>query len=304
MSSPLKKSPTILPGWGPVTLLLIAMVSIQVGASLAKSLFPLVGATGITALRLGMGTIILCLLFKPWRHHYPRAQWLSLFMYGVMLGAMNYFFYLAIRTIPLGVAVALEFTGPLGLALFGARRIIDFVWVLLAVSGLIFLLPVSQNLAQADLKGALFAITAGICWAIYIVAGQRAGRGHGPATAAAGSVIGALIFVPLGLTFAESGIWHLSLVPILLALAVAILSSVLPYSLEIVAMAHIPTRTFGTLMSLEPAMAALSGILFLGETLTLVQWMALLAIIIASAGAALTLRATGTHVESITEIHK
>ncbi|MFG1175366.1 threonine/homoserine exporter RhtA [Erwiniaceae bacterium CAU 1747] len=274
--------------WLPVLLLLIAMTSIQTGAALAKTLFPLVGAPGITALRLGLGTLILCVVFKPWRLRFQRSQILPLIIYGLSLGGMNYLFYLSLRTVPLGVAVALEFAGPLTLALASSRRPLDFVWVVLALLGLIFLLPLGENVSSVDPVGALFALGAGALWAVYIITGKRAGSEHGPATAAMGSLIGALVFVPLGLTFANSGSWTLSLIPI--GLAIAVLSSALPYSLEMVALTRMPARTFGTLMSLEPAMAAISGILFLGEVLSLVQWLALLAIIVASAGSTITLR--------------
>lgn len=272
----------------PIAVLLIAMLSLQGGASLAKSLFPAVGATGITALRLGFGTLILCIIFKPWRLRFSREQRLPLLMYGLALGTMNFTFYLAIRTVPLGVAVGLEFTGPLALALFGSRRPLDFVWVLLAVIGLWFLLPFGTGMTAIDPLGAALAVSAGACWAIYILAGQRAGAEHGPATVAIGSLIASVIFVPLGLTFAESGIWTWAVMPI--ALLVALLSSAIPYSLEMIALTRLPARIFGTLMSLEPAMAAFSGMLFLGETLTGLQWLALLAIIIASAGSTLTMR--------------
>ncbi|MDU5190798.1 MAG: threonine/homoserine exporter RhtA [Mixta calida] len=278
----------------PVIVLLIAMISIQGGAALAKSLFPSAGATGITALRLSLGTLILCLIFKPWRLRFNARQRKALIVYGLALGAMNYLFYLSIRTVPLGVAVALEFTGPLSLALFGSRRAIDFIWVLLAVLGLWWLLPLGHSLSHVDPLGAALAVGAGACWAIYILAGQRAGADHGPATVAMGSIIAAVIFVPLGVTFAADGIWQLSLLPI--ALAVAILSTALPYSLEMVALTRLPARTFGTLMSLEPAMAALSGMLFLGESLNLMQWPGLLAIIAASAGSTLTSRPRGASV--------
>lgn len=281
----------------PIAVLLIAMLSLQGGASLAKSLFPAVGATGIAALRLGFGTLILCIIFKPWRLRFSREQRLPLLMYGLALGTMNFTFYLAIRTVPLGVAVGLEFTGPLALALFGSRRPLDFVWVLLAVIGLWFLLPFGTGMTAIDPLGAALAVSAGACWAIYILAGQRAGAEHGPATVAIGSLIASVIFVPLGLTFAESGIWTWAVMPI--ALLVALLSSAIPYSLEMIALTRLPARIFGTLMSLEPAMAAFSGMLFLGETLTGLQWLALLAIIIASAGSTLTMRPKKSQLNSV-----
>ncbi|WP_455814494.1 threonine/homoserine exporter RhtA [Pseudomonas graminis] len=288
--------------WLPVLVLLIAMTSIQGGAALAKTLFPTVGAPGITALRLGLGTVILCVIFKPWRLRFNRRQILPLVIYGLALGGMNYSFYLSIRTVPLGVAVALEFTGPLVLALAGSRRPLDFLWVGLAVLGLFFLLPIGHSIGGIDPLGALYALTAGALWAVYILAGKRAGSEHGPATVAAGSLIGALVFVPLGLAYANPGIWTLSLIPI--GLAIAVLSSALPYSLEMIALTRLPARTFGTLMSLEPAMAAISGMLFLGEVLTLVQWLALLAIITASAGSTLTIRPAKQDIDPVGEIRE
>ncbi len=274
--------------WIPVAVILIAMLSIQSGASLAKSLFPLVGAPGVTALRIALGTIILVIIFKPWRLRFRKEQRLPLLFYGLSLGAMNYMFYLSIQTIPLGIAVALEFTGPLAVALLSSRRPVDFVWVLLAVLGLWFLLPLGQSVSKIDLTGAALALGAGACWAVYILSGQRAGEEHGPATVALGSLIAAIVFVPLGMAQATESIWQWSVMP--LGLAVAVLSTALPYSLEMIALTRLPTRIFGTLMSMEPALAALSGMVFLGETLTFTQTLALCSIIAASMGSTLTLR--------------
>ena len=185
--------------WLPVAVILIAMLSIQSGASLAKSLFPLVGAPGVTALRIVLGTAILVVIFKPWRLRFKKEQRLPLLFYGLSLGAMNYLFYLSIQTIPLGIAVALEFTGPLAVALFSSRRPVDFIWVVLAVLGLWFLLPLGQSVSEIDLTGAALALGAGACWAVYILTGQRAGEEHGPATVALGSLIAAIVFVPIDL---------------------------------------------------------------------------------------------------------
>ena len=274
--------------WLPVAVILIAMLSIQSGASLAKSLFPLVGAPGVTALRIVLGTAILVIIFKPWRLRFKKEQRLPLLFYGLSLGAMNYLFYLSIQTIPLGIAVALEFTGPLAVALFSSRRPVDFIWVVLAVLGLWFLLPLGQSVAEIDLTGAALALGAGACWAVYILTGQRAGEEHGPATVALGSLIAAIVFVPIGMAQATESIWQWSVMPI--GLAVAILSTALPYSLEMIALTRLPTRIFGTLMSMEPALAAISGMVFLGETLTLTQTLALCSIIAASMGSTLTMR--------------
>lgn len=276
------------PVWMPVVVILIAMLSIQSGASLAKSLFPVIGAPGVTALRIALGTLILVIIFKPWRLRFEKSQRLPLLFYGLSLGAMNYLFYLSIQTVPLGIAVALEFTGPLAVALFSSRRPVDFVWVVLAVLGLWFLLPLGQDIAHVDLTGAALALGAGACWALYILTGQRAGEEHGPATVALGSLIAAIIFVPLGMAQATESIWQWSILPV--GLAVAVLSTALPYSLEMIALTRLPTRIFGTLMSMEPALAAMSGMVFLGETLNFTQTLALCSIIAASMGSTLTLR--------------
>ncbi|WP_339025362.1 threonine/homoserine exporter RhtA [Leclercia pneumoniae] len=276
------------PVWMPVVVILIAMLSIQSGASLAKSLFPVIGAPGVTALRIALGTLILVIIFKPWRLRFEKSQRLPLLFYGLSLGAMNYLFYLSIQTVPLGIAVALEFTGPLAVALFSSRRPVDFVWVVLAVLGLWFLLPLGQDIAHVDLTGAALALGAGACWALYILTGQRAGEEHGPATVALGSLIAAIIFVPLGMAQATESIWQWSILPV--GLAIAVLSTALPYSLEMIALTRLPTRIFGTLMSMEPALAAMSGMVFLGETLTFTQTLALCSIIAASMGSTLTLR--------------
>ncbi|PSS53311.1 MULTISPECIES: threonine/homoserine exporter RhtA [Leclercia] len=276
------------PVWLPIVVILIAMLSIQSGASLAKSLFPIVGAPGVTALRIALGTLILVVIFKPWRLRFQKEQRLPLLLYGLSLGAMNYLFYLSIQTVPLGIAVALEFTGPLAVALFSSRRPVDFVWVVLAVLGLWFLLPLGQDVSHVDLTGAALALGAGACWAVYILTGQRAGEEHGPATVALGSLIAAIIFVPLGMAQATESIWQWSILPV--GLAVAVLSTALPYSLEMIALTRLPTRIFGTLMSMEPALAAISGMVFLGESLTFIQTLALCSIIAASMGSTLTLR--------------
>ena len=281
-------TPRKLPSWLPILVLLISMLSIQSGASLAKSLFPLIGAPGVTALRLALGTLILVVVFKPWRLRFSKEQRLPLLFYGLSLGAMNYLFYLSLQRIPLGIAVALEFTGPLAVALFSSRRPVDFIWVVLAVMGLWFLLPLGQDVAHVDLTGALLALGAGAGWAVYILSGRRAGEDHGPATVAMGSLIAAVVFVPLGAMQAADTLLHWSLLP--LGLAIAVLSTALPYSLEMIALTRLPTRTFGTLMSMEPALAAMSGMVFLGETLTFSQSMALGAIIMASMGSTLTMR--------------
>ena len=273
----------------PVLLLLVAMFSIQLGASLAKSLFPVVGALGATSLRLGFGTLLLWLVLRPWRMPWRTLPWKMLLGYGVSLGVMNTLFYLALQTVPLGIAIALEFTGPLGLALLGSRRPRDVAWVALAVAGLLLLVPWSSQQAALDPLGVAYALGAGLCWALYIVFGQKAGADHGPQAVALGATIAALVAVPWGVL--ESGMDLLAPALLPMGLGVAVLSMALPYSLEMIALTRLPTSTFGMLMSLEPAIGALCGFVFLHEHLGILQWLAILAVVIASAGATLGARA-------------
>ncbi|QBF26124.1 threonine/homoserine exporter RhtA [Pseudomonas tructae] len=272
----------------PIGLLLIAMASIQSGASLAKSMFPVVGAQGTTTLRLIFASIIMLLLLRPWRAKLSASTLRTVIIYGMALGGMNFLFYMSLRTVPLGIAVALEFTGPLAVALYASRRAVDFLWIGLAVIGLLLLIPIGQTGAGIDLVGAGYALGAGVCWALYILYGQKAGAENGIQTAALGVMIAALFVAPFGIAHAGSALLTPALLPI--ALGVAILSTALPYSLEMVALTRLPTRTFGTLMSIEPAFGALCGLLFLGEVLSVAQWLAIAAIITASVGATLSLR--------------
>ena len=270
----------------PIAALSVAMVCFQLGATLAKGLFPLVGAAGTAALRLAIAALILLAVWRPWHIRFTGTQFRTFIVYGVAMGWMNFFFYLALSYIPLGITMALEFTGPLGVALFASRRPIDFVWVLLAALGLIALLPLGLGGQPLSPTGVAYALGAGACWALYIVYGRRAGTAHGGQITALGTVIGALMIVPIG--FANSGVQLLSLSILPAAVGVAVLSSALPYSLEMFAMPRIPTRTFGVLMSLNPALGAVAGLIFLGEMLSLVQWAAIASIVAASAGSAST----------------
>ncbi|MFB0771314.1 threonine/homoserine exporter RhtA [Proteus cibi] len=282
----------------PVLLLLLSMLSIQSGASLAKTLFPVIGAPAVTALRLLLGTLILFFIFKPWRLKFTRESIMPLFLYGLSLGAMNYLFYLALETIPLGIAVALEFTGPLAVAMFSSRRAIDFLWIILVIAGLGLLLPIGDNIHDGlDPLGMLYALGAGVGWALYIVFGQRAGKGYGAATVSVGSLIAAFIFVPIGMLQSSPDImFSWSILPI--ALAIAILSTAFPYTLEMIALTRLPAKTFGTLMSLEPCIGAFIGIIFLHEHLTLIQWVALVFIVLASIGSTTTMKSK-TKIEEV-----
>lgn len=270
----------------PIALLVIAMVSIQSGAAIAKQLFPVVGAAGATTLRLVFAAVILGAVLRPWRTRMAPAEWRSVIIYGVALAGLNGLFYAALRTVPLGIATALEFTGPLAVATLGSRRPLDFAWIGLAVAGLLLLLPVGVTSSALDPVGVAYALGAGVCWALYIVFGQKAGAEHGVAVTAWGAMIAAACVLPIGVAVAGKTLLTLEILPF--AVAVAILSTAFPYALEMVSMSRLPTKTFGTLLSLEPAIAALSGLVFLHERLASLQWMAIGAIVVACAGATAT----------------
>ena len=265
--------------------LLLGMLSFQCGATLAKQLFPLVGAQGATAMRLGLGALILWLLRRPWRRLVNRQGWASLWGYGLTLGVMNFCFYMALRTIPLGIAVALEFLGPLAIALFGSRRALDFLWLGLVVAGLALLLPYRMHTEALDPVGVLYALSAAAGWATYIVLGRRAGAAFGTDTVALGSAIGALVVVPVGIVHAGTALFTLS---------------ALPYSLEMYALTRLPSRTVSILVSFEPAMGALLGLMFLDELLDAFQWLAIAAIIAASIGAVLGARKAPVEITDMT----
>jgi inner membrane transporter RhtA len=274
----------------PIAVLIVAMVCFQVGAVLAKGLFPALGASGTAALRLTLSALMLLAVWRPWRMRMNAREMRVIVIYGLAMGWMNFFFYLSLRSIPLGIAVALEFAGPLALAMAASRRAVDFVWILMAALGLLALLPLGVGSKPLDVLGVGCGLAAGLCWALYIFFGRKAGAAHGGQTTALGMLIGAIVILPIGV--AESGAHLVSLAILPTALAVALLSSAVPYSLEMLAMPQLPTRTVGVLMSLDPAFGALSGLCFLGEKLTWIQWTAIASIMIASAGSAATSRDT------------
>src|SRR5471030_2610046 len=206
-----------------VGLLLIAMASIQSGASLAKSMFPVVGAQGTTTLRLVFASVIMLLLLRPWRAKLTAKSLRTVVIYGMALGGMNFLFYMSLRTVPLGIAVALEFTGPLAVALFSSRRAIDFLWIALAVTGLLLLIPTGDASATLDLVGVGYALAAGVCWALYILFGQKAGNDNGIQTAALGVLIAAIFIAPIGIVHAGAALLNPALITT--ALGVAILST-------------------------------------------------------------------------------
>lgn len=270
-----------------VAAMLGAMFSTQFGTAFAKSLFPAIGAVGVTTLRVIIAALVLGALWRPWRNPPTRAAWPMLAAYGVALGLMNLTFYLALRTIPLGVGVAVEFVGPLSVAVLSSRRGLDFLWIGLAVAGLGLLLPIWKQAHPLDPVGLAFMLAAGACWAGYIVFGQKAGSAHGRGATAIGMIVAAVVVIPFGVVSAGGKL----LAPAVLApgLAVALLASVIPYSLEMFALTRLPVRVFGTLLSLAPAVAALMGWLILHEALTPIQVVAIAAIVAASVGTTVSL---------------
>jgi inner membrane transporter RhtA len=267
-----------------------AMICIPIGATIAKGLLPIVGAAGATLLRMSFASLMLVLYWRPWRMRTNRAALRTVMVYGVAMGCMNLCFYAALRTIPLGIAVAVEFTGPLAVALLASSRALDYLWIVLAVLGLAVLLPFGAFAAPGGAVlnpvGLAYALGAGCCWAVYILFGKRAGAQVGGQSTAVGVVVGTLVILPFGVVEAGGGLLSPSLLPP--AIGVALLSSALPYSLEMYALPRMPTRTFGILMSMEPALAALVGFAFLGERLSVWQWAAILSIMLATGGSAAT----------------
>jgi inner membrane transporter RhtA len=269
----------------PILAILGSMVSIQVGAALAQHLFPLVGAPGTTTLRVVLAALILLAIRRPSLKGLSGASRRALLLYGASLGLMNLCFYLALRTIPLGVAVAVEFIGPLAVAAASHRSRSDILWLALAAAGLALLAPWGGQ--ALDPVGLLLAAGAGVFWGLYILFGQAAGQIGEGAAAALGMGVAAAVVIPFGALSAGARLLDPALLP--LGLTVAVLSSALPYSLEMFALTRLPRTTFGTLMSLEPAIGALSGFLLLGQQLSLRQGGAIAAVMLASAGAALSL---------------
>jgi len=273
--------------WWAIASVLVAMVVIQSGASLAKTLFPVIGPEGTTALRVGFAALILCLVFQPWRKWPAKQDQKALCFYGISLGGMNLMFYLAIERIPLGIAVALEFTGPLAVALLSSKRKLDLLWVALAMAGIGLLLPWQTQATALDPLGVALALGAGACWAGYIIFGQKTGGAvHGGTAVALGMAVAAMFLFPIGLVSAGSTLFSWSVLPF--AFAVALLSSAIPYSLEMVALKRLPAQSFSILMSMEPAIAALAGLIILAEQLSLLQWLAIFSVIAASLGSSLT----------------
>ena len=270
---------------GPIGLVLSGGVSVQFGAALAVNLMPRAGALGVVTLRLLAAAVVLLLVCRPRLRGHSRTDWGTVIAFGVTLGTMNGLFYQAVDRIPLGPAVTLEVLGPLALSVLASRRAVNAVWAGLALAG-VFLLG-GGDFGALDPLGVAFALAAGAMWAAYIVFSARTGRRFPQADGLAlAMAVGALAFLPLGI--AESGTELLDPVTVGLGAAVALMSSVLPYTLELLALRTLPASAFAILMSLEPALAALAGFLILDQALSAVQALAIALVIAASMGAVRT----------------
>ncbi len=255
----------------PFLAVLGSVTALGVGTSWAKqALFPVVG------------------VWRPWRWRLSRADAQAVVLYGAALGAMNLMFYLSLQTLPFGLAVAIEFAGPLAVAIWSSRRAVDFVWVALAIVGLALLLPLGLSGSTLDPLGVLYAVGAAVFWALYIVFGKRAGHLHAGQSVSLGLLVAALVVVPVGV--AHAGAALLSPSVLLVGVAVAAISSALPISLEMMALKRLPKEAFGIMISMEPAVAALLALALLGERLDTVQWLAIGCIVAASMGSAATAR--------------
>jgi inner membrane transporter RhtA len=263
-------------------LVLLATASVQLGATIAKHLFRELGPGGATLMRVGIGALVLLVVGHPRLGGYTRRNYLLASLFGLAMAAMNLSFYSALNRIPLGVAVTLEFVGPLGVAVIGSRRLFDVLWIVLAAVGILLLAPLGGS--GVDTLGAAFALLAGCFWACYILLSARVGQAFpGGAGLTVAMMAGGLALLPIGVAGAG---WHLTDRHLLAAgLAVALLSAVIPYSLELQALRSLPTQVFGVLMSMEPGVAAAIGWVVLHEVLGPRDMLALVCVSAASLGA-------------------
>jgi inner membrane transporter RhtA len=262
-------------------LVLGAIASVQSGAAIATKLFPAVGAGGAVFLRLAVSAVLVCLLVRPRIRERSRDELVLVVAFGAVLGTMNALFYLSLDRIPLGVAVTVEFLGPLVVAIGGSRRLLDGLWTVLAALGVVLLTSGGGHLKAS---GIIFAASAGVCWACYILLSQRVGRVFpGMSGLAIALIIGGLGTAPYGIAVGGAALARPSVLG--KGAAIAVLSSAVPYSLELAALRRLRASVFSVLMSLEPAMAALSGLLFLGQHLAGREWIAVGCVMLASVGA-------------------
>lgn len=272
----------------PPLLVLLAVLSVQVGAAIAKSLFSTLGPSGAVMLRAGFTALILLAIWRPRLRGYTRRQYLLVIAFGVAMGVMNFSFYSAIsRGIPLGLAVTITFIGPLAMVVLNAKRARDLLWAALGAVGVVLLSPFDAS--RLDPLGLFFAILCAFCWSSYIALNRPVSRNFpGGEGLALGVSVAALLLLPVGLiSMGINGALINLLNPalVLVGLGVSVLSSFIPYTLEYEALKRVPPRVFGVLLSIEPAVAALVGLIILGEALGLVEWLAIGLVCIAAAGA-------------------
>lgn len=278
-------APGRLGSLGPVGLVLAGGISVQFGAAVAVTLMPRAGALGVVCLRLFAAAVILLVVCRPRLRGHSRADWGTVVVFGITMGAMNGLFYEAVARIPLGLAVTLEVLGPLALSVLASRRLVNALWAGLALAG-VFLLG-GGDFSGLDPVGVGLALGAGAMWATYIIFSARTGRRFPQADGLAlAMAVAALLFLPLGI--AEAGGRLLDPTTLALGSSVAVLSSVLPYTLELLALRRLPAHTFAVLMSLEPAIAATAGFLILDQALSAAQAAAVALVIAASIGAVRT----------------
>ncbi len=268
----------------PLLATVAAMACFQVGAACAKTLFPALGPQGAAALRLSLGALMLLAIARPWRRWPREAPLPPLFGLGVATAVAVLMFYFAQSRLPLGVAIALQFLGPLGVAVFGSRRPLDLVWAAMAAGGVWCLVGAGADAAPIDLAGLGFAFCAAVGWAAYILCGRAASAAFGSATASLAASIAAVIVLPVGIAQAGTALLDPALLP--MALLVALLSTAAPFSLELYALPRLPARTFATFTSLEPAFGVLSGWVLLNQHLAAAQVAGVAGVIAAAAGAA------------------
>jgi len=263
------------------------MLSLTVGATVAKGLFPVLGAAGTTLMRLGIATLLLFAIWRPWRAAISRKELGVIALYGGVLGAMNLTFFEAIARLPIGIAIALEFLGPLSVAFFLSKGRMDVMWATLALIGVVLLLPLSRAQASIDVVGVIFALIAASLWATYILVGKRVSTiSHPGMVTATGMMVATLAVAPFGAQSVSHVTWTGSMATAVVAMA--LLSSAIPYSLEMAALKRLDSKTFGILLSLEPALGAITAFLFLRENLTLVQCLAIASVMTASIGSTVT----------------
>ncbi|ENW89046.1 hypothetical protein F905_02047 [Acinetobacter sp. CIP 53.82] len=275
-----------------VLFMVLSMTSYQISASFAKQLFEVLDPLTVTILRLCFAAIIICLMFRSWKiiSRLSFLKWRDLLCYSAALCLMNVLFYMSLGKLPQGIAVGLEFIGPLGLALLSIKQRSDYIWVLLAILGIALMVPWGQaNSDNFSVFGALCALGAGFCWALYIYFGQRVVQQNiGMHALTIAISLAALTLLPIGLyhnaaALVDTQYWGK-------AIAIAILATAIPYALDLKALQHLSKLSYGTLSSLSPALAALTGLVLLGEQISLLQWVALFCVMLASVG--VTLRAS------------